>query len=213
MADADKNAPGKSLSVTVRTDTTSDGTFWGPGMGRLVASRDYTGWHVDHGHNRSASNRAEGRMYYPDYADAIKQQIYKGMDSWFGAVRLVEARMQTGELRNWFDSGVPVDAAVERIVNNYQEPEKGPEYGGEPMPKWVKEGARVRVKATPWLRQYGIKTTAGVSHSSDDRAWPGDVGVIRRTDRQSWHWYVQFERDRETGLDIETLDKLVRVKA
>lgn len=48
MAWADAHFPSAS-SVSIRTDHTSDGRYWGPGGGRMVASRDYKGWIVDGG--------------------------------------------------------------------------------------------------------------------------------------------------------------------
>jgi len=46
MALADQQAP-KAASVTIRSDRTSDGTVWGPGRGRLLASRSRGKWLVE----------------------------------------------------------------------------------------------------------------------------------------------------------------------
>ena len=49
MAAADVGARSKEARVTVRTDHTSDGTYHGPGHGRVVASREWGRWVVDMG--------------------------------------------------------------------------------------------------------------------------------------------------------------------
>lgn len=48
MARADAEHP-QSRFATVRTDRTSDGSYHGPGGGRVVASREHGRWLVDHG--------------------------------------------------------------------------------------------------------------------------------------------------------------------
>lgn len=49
MAAADYGTRNKETSVTVRTDHTSDGTYYGPGGGRVVAMREHGTWIVDMG--------------------------------------------------------------------------------------------------------------------------------------------------------------------
>ncbi|MDP3766904.1 MAG: hypothetical protein Q8S13_02720 [Dehalococcoidia bacterium] len=86
------------------------------------------------------------------------------------------------------------------------------EYSGDPMPKWVADGARVKVKATAHTRRYGFSTRGG-SSSADDRAWPGEVGVIERSEGVGlWDWRVAFARGRRARLDARALEDLVRVK-
>jgi hypothetical protein len=49
MTQADHVKPSKEVRVTVRTDHTSDGSYHGPGGGRVVASREWGTWVVDGG--------------------------------------------------------------------------------------------------------------------------------------------------------------------
>ena len=49
MAMADAGTKNKETRVTVRTDHTSDGTYFGPGGGRVVAQREHGRWIVDPG--------------------------------------------------------------------------------------------------------------------------------------------------------------------
>lgn len=46
MAIADAQAP-KHASLVIRSDRTSDGTFWGPGLGRILAQRNHGRWLVE----------------------------------------------------------------------------------------------------------------------------------------------------------------------
>ncbi len=82
------------------------------------------------------------------------------------------------------------------------------EYIGDEMPKWVREGAKVKVKTTLHTRQYGLMKSYG-----NDRAWPGEVGVIRKTLGNGWWcWAVDFPRGLTYSLSLQLLEDLVRVR-
>lgn len=85
----------------------------------------------------------------------------------------------------------------------------GLEYTGEPMPKWVREGARVKVKALPHIRRFGLGF-------GNERFWPGDVGVIEREEGNGWwRWIVRFQGVHQGRgflvLRVATLQDLVRL--
>lgn len=84
--------------------------------------------------------------------------------------------------------------------------------GAEGLPKWVADGIFLRVKATADLRKHGFSTTQG-GHRSDDRAWPGEIGIVHRREGNGWWtWQVEFERGRVRDLSPDNLLQLVRVK-
>ena len=88
-------------------------------------------------------------------------------------------------------------------------------------PRAMREGERYRVKHTPILRQYGVRTRGAWQAKGDDRAWPGEVGVVvRRTwtahdgSAMSGLW-LQFERGRDLCVDSlsdEALADFARVR-
>lgn len=74
-------------------------------------------------------------------------------------------------------------------------------YRGDTMPRWVCEGAQVRVKAVAGVRKVGIGTTTGRS-AGDDRAWPKEIGTVHRREGNGWwEWKLVFERGRECSLE------------
>jgi len=87
------------------------------------------------------------------------------------------------------------------------------EYVGPKVPRWVAQGVRVRVKSTPLLREYGVRTRGSIHGAADDRAWPKEVGTVRRREGNGvWDWRVEFERGRTAVLDEELLAAVVRVR-
>ena len=82
-------------------------------------------------------------------------------------------------------------------------------YIGDAMPKWVAAGVRVRVKSTSITRKYGFDSLYG----TQDRAWPGEVGTIVRSDGNGWWtWRVEFPRGLSYRLSADRLENLVRVR-
>lgn len=75
------------------------------------------------------------------------------------------------------------------------------------MPRWVREGVSVKVKATPILRRHGLRTH-GALHAEQNYVYAGDVGTVRRGDGG---WYVEFSYGRLLTLDEENIDALKRV--
>jgi len=83
------------------------------------------------------------------------------------------------------------------------------EYLGDAMPKWVADGAIVKVKSTPFLRKAGIFTYGSFQAKGDDRAFAGERGTVSRAGGKWWHWEVRFERRRNVGLDEGTVKDFV----
>ena len=80
------------------------------------------------------------------------------------------------------------------------------EYVGEPMPKWVAEGVKVKVKSTPDVKKDGVGY-------GNDILWGGEVGVIEKADGTAWwDWSVRFDRGRTHRLDEDFFEKLARVR-
>jgi hypothetical protein len=85
------------------------------------------------------------------------------------------------------------------------------EYIGDPMPPWVREGVKVKVKKR-WAKDAGIRVSGG--SYGDNFAAPGEVGVIRKSDGSGWwSWGVEFGRGRSTSLTASDLEQFVRIKA
>lgn len=80
------------------------------------------------------------------------------------------------------------------------------------LPRWFADGARVRVKSTKILRDYGLRTSAGAA-AADSKAWPGDVGTVEAVQGNGWwdYWLV-FDRGRRKRVDAETLEAVARVQ-
>ncbi|MCF1193572.1 hypothetical protein LRR18_18455, partial [Mangrovimonas sp. AS39] len=74
------------------------------------------------------------------------------------------------------------------------------------MNKTVQVGDRFKVKATPHLRKWGVRVHRWDNSSSDNRAWPGEIGVVERTDYTAHNgepmtcYHLVFERDRRLGM-------------
>lgn len=87
-------------------------------------------------------------------------------------------------------------------------------YIGDTMPKWVADGAVVKVKSTTetrFKRGRGLSTSAGC-HTNDNAAFAGEIGIIEMSRGNGWWcWRVGFSRGRWITLDKSTLDVLVRV--
>jgi hypothetical protein len=82
------------------------------------------------------------------------------------------------------------------------------EYIGDELPKWVAAGVRLRVKRTSITRAHGLR----IRTDSQDRTWPGEVGVVRAQQGNGWWgWVVDFPRGLTYRLDKTTLADLVRV--
>lgn len=90
-----------------------------------------------------------------------------------------------------------------------------------PVPR-MKVGEKYRVKSTPDLRKYGVRTRGSWQARGDDRAWPGDVCTVVETKWTSPSGYpmsqitLEFERGRMVPLDgMSDDDKLsfAKVKA
>ncbi len=82
------------------------------------------------------------------------------------------------------------------------------EYVGDEMPSWVKEGVRVKVKATPESRKYGIAPGRG-----NDNIFAGEVGeIVRQEGAETWRWVVVFSSYRVLPLDTERLELLKKVR-
>jgi hypothetical protein len=85
-------------------------------------------------------------------------------------------------------------------------------YHGPKLPKWWADGVELRVKSTPILRKYGLRTTEGSSHL-DRHVGPGEVGrIVRREGNGWWNWVIEFERGRLLSVNDEALGSLARVK-
>ncbi len=85
------------------------------------------------------------------------------------------------------------------------------EYSGDKMPKWVAEDVKVKVKRTDMTKRYGLRVHGG--DRGNDRAHPGDVGTIYRSDGEGWwSWQVMFSGGRQMSLDTDALESLLRVK-
>jgi hypothetical protein len=91
---------------------------------------------------------------------------------------------------------------------------KHPVYNGPDLPKWVQPGARAKVKATPDLRRCGVRVFGSISHASDDRAFPSDVGTVERREGSGWWDYaIVFSRGRRCVLSqAEDIENFVRVR-
>lgn len=88
---------------------------------------------------------------------------------------------------------------------------KEQEYSGDVMPAWVAEDMKMKTKSTPHLREYGLRVVGGAHH--DSKAWPKDIGTIRRHDGIGWwNWVVEFDRGRSIGLGERELEDLLRVR-
>ena len=95
-----------------------------------------------------------------------------------------------------------------------------PVFVGDEFPKWVKDGARVRIKRVQGITCGRGATglfcaSPGYSYAkSSHRLWSGDVGTIRRRDGNGWWDYeVEFDLHGRTKiLDKDFLGYLVRVK-
>lgn len=73
------------------------------------------------------------------------------------------------------------------------------EYGGAAdLPKWFKEGAKLRVKATKDLRRHGVSAIVpSWGNKADNVAWPGEVATVERVDGNGWwDWRLVFDRGR-----------------
>lgn len=84
------------------------------------------------------------------------------------------------------------------------------DYIGPDVPKWVKEGARVRVKSNPLTRRFGLGW-------GGNRAHAGEVGRFeKRYGNGWWDWEIVFvsKWGQTTRLvfDSKYLEDLVRVK-
>ena len=82
----------------------------------------------------------------------------------------------------------------------------------------MKPGERYRVKSTPILRRYGVRTGGSWQAKGDDRAWPGDVGIVVE---RRWTAHdgstcsdLRLEFDRGRSVDAVTADlaDFVRVR-
>lgn len=72
------------------------------------------------------------------------------------------------------------------------------------FPKWWGEGAKVRVKETPWLRKHGLRVSGGAR--GDDRAWQDDIGtVVKIQGKAGWDWKVEFVRGRVAEVTNDSL--------
>lgn len=83
----------------------------------------------------------------------------------------------------------------------------------EGAPKWARVGVRVKVKATPILRKYGVHTSEGTEsgRGNDNRAWPGEIGTI--AEHGSIWLRIEFSRGRRVVLNgAEDWDQFVRVR-
>lgn len=86
--------------------------------------------------------------------------------------------------------------------NTYKEQE----YVGVEVPSWVREDAKVKVKASPENRKYGIRVSGG-------HVYAGEVGNIARQDGIGWwDWNVIFSQGRKMRLDAEMLEQLKPMK-
>lgn len=83
------------------------------------------------------------------------------------------------------------------------------EYSGDPMPKWVTEGVKVKVKRL--YRDFSIPTYGG--DRGNDRAHPGEVGEIERVDGIGyWSWRIKFSGGRYVRMSEDLLNEIVRVR-
>ena len=80
------------------------------------------------------------------------------------------------------------------------------EYSGDPMPRWVAEGAKVKVKRTPITKEYGLLCGNG-------RLSAGEIGTIEKVDGTGWwDWAVRFDRGRTLMLTTEKLEDLIKAR-
>lgn len=85
-------------------------------------------------------------------------------------------------------------------------------YYGDPLPKWVQPGVKLRVKATPHLRRYGVSVSGALS-PHDCAAHPGEVGeVIKEGSPDHWDYYVAFSRGRAARLTKDRIEDFAREK-
>jgi hypothetical protein len=83
-------------------------------------------------------------------------------------------------------------------------------YSGDAMPKWVAEGAKVKVKCL--YKGFSMSAHGALRGANDNYVHPGEVGTIERVDGAgTWSWNVDFGRGRTVGLSERALETLARV--